>query len=90
MDISAAEFKAKCLKLLDEVAATGEPLVITKRGKPVARLLPVVGGRSESLFGYMKGSVAFHGDVVASTGETWSVEGAEEDALHAEPGLARR
>lgn len=38
--ISASEFKAKCLALLDEVAATGRELVVTKRGKPVARLVP--------------------------------------------------
>lgn len=38
MNIKAAEFKAKCLRLIDEVAATHEPRVITKRGKPVAGL----------------------------------------------------
>jgi prevent-host-death family protein len=37
--IKASEFKAKCLRLIDEVAATGEPIEITKRGKPVARLV---------------------------------------------------
>ena len=37
--ISASEFKAKCLALLDEVAEKGQPLVVTKRGKPVARVL---------------------------------------------------
>jgi prevent-host-death family protein len=40
--ISAAEFKAKCLKLMDEVQATGEPITVTKRGKPVAVLQPSV------------------------------------------------
>ncbi|SOB80116.1 prevent-host-death family protein [Sphingomonas guangdongensis] len=40
--ISAAEFKAKCLKLMDEVQATGEPITVTKRGKPVAVLQPPV------------------------------------------------
>jgi prevent-host-death family protein len=39
-EIKAGEFKAKCLKLLDEVAETGEGLVVTKRGRPVARVLP--------------------------------------------------
>jgi prevent-host-death family protein len=39
--ISASEFKARCLALLDEVAEKGQPLVVTKRGKPVARVLPV-------------------------------------------------
>ena len=41
MEIAAGEFKARCLKLMDEVQATGEEVVITKRGKPVAKLVPV-------------------------------------------------
>ena len=40
--IKASEFKARCLKLMDEVTATGEPLVITKDGGPVAQVGPVV------------------------------------------------
>ena len=45
--IAAGEFKARCLQLLDAVAASGEPLTITKRGRPVARLvpLPAAGGK---------------------------------------------
>lgn len=39
-EITATQFKARCLRLLDEVAETGQPLVITKRGRPVARLEP--------------------------------------------------
>jgi prevent-host-death family protein len=38
--VSASEFKAKCLAILDEVQATGEPVTVTKRGKPVAQLGP--------------------------------------------------
>ena len=38
--ISAGEFKAKCLKLMDEVNETGEQIVITKHGRPVSRLVP--------------------------------------------------
>jgi prevent-host-death family protein len=38
--MTAAEFKAKCLKVMDEVAASGTAVVVTKRGKPVARLVP--------------------------------------------------
>ena len=37
----AGEFKAKCLAVMDEVQATGQPVIVTKRGKPVARLTPV-------------------------------------------------
>jgi prevent-host-death family protein len=40
-EIAAGKFKAECLALLDRVAATGEEIVVTKRGKPVARVLPV-------------------------------------------------
>jgi len=52
--VKAGEFKAKCLKLLDEVAETGEGLIVTKRGKPVARVLPPV---REPAFGALKGIV---------------------------------
>ena len=38
--IPAGEFKAKCLKLMDEVNETGVPIIITKRGRPVSRLVP--------------------------------------------------
>jgi antitoxin (DNA-binding transcriptional repressor) of toxin-antitoxin stability system len=41
--MKASEFKAKCLKVLDEVAATGEPVLVTKRGKVVAELKAAAG-----------------------------------------------
>jgi prevent-host-death family protein len=44
--ISASEFKAKCLALLDEVAEQRRPLVVTKRGRPVARVVPIEKPRS--------------------------------------------
>jgi prevent-host-death family protein len=40
-EVNAARFKAECLALLDDVAATGQPIVVTKRGKPVAQVVPV-------------------------------------------------
>jgi prevent-host-death family protein len=39
-EITATQFKARCLRLLDEVAETGETLVVTKHGRPVARVMP--------------------------------------------------
>lgn len=82
MEISATEFKAKCLKLLDEVAATHEPLVITKRGKPVARLLPIDGDTRESMFGYLRGTATILGDVVDVPHEPLAAETGEEDELY--------
>lgn len=72
--IPAGEFKAKCLKLMDEVNATGEELVITKRGKPVARLVPAREERP-SLFGSMKGTVKILGDIIEPVWEPgWEEE----------------
>ena len=80
MSIPAAVFKAECLKLMDEVARTGQPVVITKHGKPVAQLVPVA-AEPKSLFGYMKNTVTIKGDVVASSDESWSAVSGEGDPL---------
>lgn len=61
--IPAGEFKAQCLKLMDEVEATGGEIVITKRGKPVAKLMPVEKKRKSS-FGCMKGTIEILGDIM--------------------------
>jgi len=61
--INATDFKAKCLGLLDEVQDTGAEVLITKRGKPVARLVPV-GTRQRSLRGAWKGLARIRGDIV--------------------------
>ena len=82
MNINAAEFKAKCLKLIDEVAATHKPLVITKRGKPVAQLVPITVGKIPGLFGYMKGTGEIAGDIVNVPHGPWAAETGEEDSLY--------
>jgi prevent-host-death family protein len=71
MNISATVFKAKCLKLIDEVARTGQSVVITKHGIPVAKLVPIP-PHSRSLFGYMKNTVNIKGDVIEPINEEWS------------------
>ncbi|MGC1523608.1 MAG: type II toxin-antitoxin system prevent-host-death family antitoxin [Steroidobacteraceae bacterium] len=81
MNIPAAVFKAECLSLMDEVARTGQPIVITKHGKPVAQLVPVP-AQSESLFGYMKNTLTIKGDIVAPVREEWSALSADEDHLY--------
>lgn len=55
--VKVSEFKAKCLKLLTEVAETGEELVITKRGKVLARVVPERNQKPSSLQGAMKGLI---------------------------------
>ena len=84
MDVPAAVFKAECLKLMDEVARTREPIVITKHGRPVAQLVPVP-TQMRTLFGYMKGTVRIKGDVVAPITADWSVHSGDEDALYVAP-----
>lgn len=68
--ISAGDFKARCLKLMDEVQKKKKTLLITKRGVPVARLVPVE-LEIPAIFGWMKGTVIIHGDVVGSVDEEW-------------------
>jgi prevent-host-death family protein len=59
----AGEFKAQCLAVMDKVQKTGEPVLITKHGKPVAKLVPAPSA-SEDIFGYMTGKVKIVGDIV--------------------------
>ncbi len=61
--INASEFKTRCLRVLDDVQATRIEVVITKRGKPVARLGPI-GSSRRSLRGAWKGMVQIRGDIV--------------------------
>jgi len=68
--IAAAEFKARCLELLDEVARTREPIVVTKRGRAVARLAPLEPDVPVTL----EGSVRYGGDIVEPTGEDWDAD----------------
>ena len=71
--IKASEFKAKCLKLMDEVAESGEEIVITKNGRPISRLAPYR-GKPPSFFGRDQGRVRILGDVIAPTETEWEAE----------------
>jgi prevent-host-death family protein len=64
--IGAAEFKAHCLRILDEVQRSGEPVTITKRGKPVAEVKPVEDEQRPSVLGCLKGTVTILGDIEES------------------------
>lgn len=67
--IQASEFKAKCLALMDDVARSGETIIITKNGKPVAELRPHRPPRAKSLIGLHKGQGAILGDIISPIGE---------------------
>lgn len=68
--IAAGRFKAECLALLDRVAETGEGLVVTKRGRAVAQVVPVPRRTNRSL----RGSVKILGDVVGPILEDWDLD----------------
>jgi len=70
--IGARAFKTQCARLLDQVRHQRNEIVITRRGKPVARLVPVDDERPV-IFGRMKGTVRILGDIF-STGERWEAD----------------
>lgn len=69
--IPAGEFKAKVLALLDEVALTGDTIVVTKRGKPVAQLSPV---EHVDPFAGLRGSILRETDLISPIDVTWEAE----------------
>lgn len=71
--IPAGEFKAKCLRLMDEVESQRTPIFITKRGKPVAKLMPL-DDEAPNIFGMLSGSVIAAGDLTAPIGEAWDAD----------------
>jgi prevent-host-death family protein len=70
--IPAGQFKAQCLAIMDQVLRSGEPVVVTKHGKPVVKLLPAE-TRADDIFGYMAGKVKIVGDIVGpvTPAEDW-------------------
>ena len=62
--MAVVAFKAKCLAVIDQVQATHESVVIMKRGKPVAKLVPV-DAQEDDIFGFLRGKVTIMGDVIS-------------------------
>ena len=75
-EINASEFKAKCLAILDEVVQTGQAVTITKRGKPVAQLVPPVPRQGVYPQDALFGTVKIHGDIVEPVldADAWEAE----------------
>ena len=71
--IQASEFKAKCLKIMDEVAKTGDAVIITKNGKAISKLVPYREPK-QSLFGFHASEVTVLDDILGPVGEDWDVD----------------
>jgi prevent-host-death family protein len=71
--MNAAEFKAKCLSVMDRVAASGEPVTVTKRGKPIVQVIPIV-RKPDTLRGFLKGIVKVTGDIIAPVEGKWDAD----------------
>ena len=74
MIIAAGEFKTHCLRILDEVKETHQPVTIIKRGKPVATLMPPEQASVPSAMGYLSGTVTIHDDITKPIEEAWDAE----------------
>ena len=72
--IGASDFRSKCLKLLDDVEATRKPLIITKRGKSVAQLVPMPAKPDMELFGALRGSGYYELDIIAPVAISWDAQ----------------
>jgi len=73
LQMSAAEFKAKCLQLMDLAEQKHETIVITKRGTPIAKLVPYE-DKPLHLFGFLKDTVVIKENIIESLEETWDAE----------------
>jgi prevent-host-death family protein len=72
-EVPASTFKDSCLRLIERVRQTREEIVVTRYGRPVAKLVPFEEGTAH-LFGHLVGSVTIHADVVAPVGVEWDAE----------------
>lgn len=60
--MQASQFKARCLDVMDDIQATGEPVVVTKRGKPVVKVIPIL-PEEDSILGFMADEFEIVGDI---------------------------
>ncbi len=74
MNIAAGKFKTRCLELMDKVNRDHEEIVITKRGKPVAKLVPVTDAEEPTGYGCMEGTIKIVGDIIAPIDVQWDAE----------------
>ncbi len=70
--IPAGAFKARCLGVMKKVQMTGEPVIVTKRGAPVVKVVPVESEKND-IFGFMAGKVKIVGDIESPIPVEWEV-----------------
>jgi prevent-host-death family protein len=74
MNIPASKFKAHCLQLIDLVHEKRSEIVVTKRGKPVARLVPLEEPAPARLLGHLSGAITIVGDLTLPIAERWDAD----------------
>lgn len=72
-EIAVSRFKAQCLALMDDVAESRTPLIVTKRGRPLAKVVPIDDEEPPSLLGSVRS--ASDAELLAPVGETWEADG---------------
>lgn len=72
MMITAGKFKAECLKIMDDVQRNRHEIIITKYGKPVAKLVGIEPKSKKSLYGLLKNTVVIKGDIIGPIEEKWN------------------
>ena len=65
-EIAISKFKATCLAVLEKVKKTGQPILVTRFGHPVAQITPPAPAKRAPKFGTAVGSLTIHGDIVSS------------------------
>ena len=80
--VSASVFKATCLELMDDVAATGGEIIVTKHGRPVVRVAPAALSPASPV-GFLRGTIVRHGDLITPEHDSWAAS--KTDPLLARP-----
>ncbi len=70
--IAAGAFKARCLAVMKKVQMTGEPVIVTKHGVPVVKVVPIESEKND-IFGFMAGKVKIVGDIESPIPVEWEV-----------------
>jgi len=71
--MAAGTFKARCLAVMKQVHATGEPVVVTKRGAPIVKVVPIR-NEKDDIFGFLKDELIIMGDIESPIPVKWETQ----------------